>query len=545
MAADTLIVHGLSELMTGWHRLEAKARDRAIARVGWRLNGRNINSSDPFAADVYFGVTPQPRHLEVLAYDERGRLQFTKTTSVNAGGRARVLDFLYPVEGASLAGHREIGLCVASPADRPIETVTVAVDAAGASTVSARALRQEKRACPAGELWTATLPFSGEAATLTAQLFTRDRRLSRALGTEEVQAAIERSILINMPPALNETVDVRLLEWPVHVYQGRRLVTELEPTWFELLEDRLPCAIRAVHQSQDVPLRIALVFDWTASTVFDRPAEARSAIEFLERLFDAQQDSVSIWVVADTPIRYLDWTYDEGALGAALERISVGHQLSGGTAFYDTLGHALYSFQTDEADGVPVVIVMSDGLDTRSDELSGEQVLAYARESGVRVYPISVRTRLESNAFTAVDTPYLEALAHHTGGSTAMIELRSDTQEMAAEIAALRRQATSLRENPGELSEDPRFLSYLIAESENKAAELETTLARRQKSEESSLSQLRDAFEHIDEQLRSGFVLIASGRAPRSDRWHDIEVRLRTPPARGVYDVRAAPGVYW
>lgn len=538
-----LEIRGLYEMMTGWQRVEAVPTASGISRVEWRVNGRPVKSEDPFAANLYFGGTPQPRQLEVVALDDKRSPRFVVQTTINAGGRSVLLEFVEPLSGAPAAGETEVVLCADAPADRPIETIEIDYQRVGTSTPqSFEARRAEAGRCRRGQTWVARVPIvADQAATLTARL-----RLEPVVAASDLwsPAVLERSVMLNRVPAFSDVIDVRLLEWPVLVSHDQRPVEGLERQSFRLFEDRKECEILSLATSEEAPLRLALVFDWTVSTSLDKPVESRAASEFLRQLFDPDKDAAAIWGIARSPIPYLGWTRRFDAIETALAGLEGEGEIDGGTAIYDSLMRVLYEMQSGGTRGIPAIVLLTDGVDNASVEFDAEDVLSYARRSGVRIYPIAVQVRVD-RGLTELDQPFLMELARSSGGRFHLIELDGRARGAREGAAALRRQAEDLRQNPGELAQDPRFLQHLIVERVQEAERLEAQLARQDRHNEGVADELHSVLRSIRSELAGTYVLVARGRAERSDRWHEVDVRLASVDEAHRYRVHAASGVHW
>ena len=557
-----LRIVGLSDMMTGWHRIHALSEDDRVERVRWRVNGRRVASEDAFGAHIYFGKTPQPKTIEAIALGTGEQVQYVVKTTVNRGGRGQMLEFREPVSGARVDGLTRVRVCAASPADDPIAGVHLEYSQAGReASITVPMELAAGTSCERGTLYETSIELASTPASLTARLatersadaLTRAGRVDVAVemelhdqetGLHASSPALEQSILLNVNPVFDAAVDVRLLEWPVFVFKKNEPVMDLRLENFELHEDRARCRLVKLVEPRQAPLRIGLLFDWSGSTIIDSSAEAEAATEFMVQLFDRRKDSAFVSAIGHGYVPYQGWTADDRQIEKTLATVADGIQLGGGTGLYDSLMRALYEFQSGKTEGIPALVVMTDGLDTASIEFSREDVLAYARESGVRIYPIGVQARLERGV-TEIDLSFLESLAEVSGGKLQMLELHGAPIELRREARALRDEAESLRSNPGELENDPRFLRYLIQENEKKATSLDKKAAAQERRSGPQLAKISGVFANIREELAAGYIVIGEARATRADRWHEVQVSLKDlPDARG-YEVRTASGVFW
>jgi len=147
-------------------------------------------------------------------------------------------------------------------------------------------------------------------------------------------------------------------------------------------------------------LAAVLLFDRSGSmkTAVDRTKEA--AADFIRRL--SVDDEIAV-VSFDQTIRIdLPLTRDKTAGEAAVRAIAPGAN----TSLFDAVREGLAQFKAS-ASKRPVLIVLSDGLDTRSRSTLAA-VTAEAKRQGVPVFTVGLGDRLA--------TDVLQALAGETGG---------------------------------------------------------------------------------------------------------------------------------
>ena len=110
----------------------------------------------------------------------------------------------------------------------------------------------------------------------------------------------------------------------------------------------------------------------------------------------------------DAPRVRVDFTDDLAFLGNGLEGLAA----NGGTALYDSLVFALEELRGIQ--GQRVVVLLSDGMDERSNATAGE-VVELARRAAVTIYTLAVEDPRPNGP--NLDRPLLQRLAAESGGS--------------------------------------------------------------------------------------------------------------------------------
>ena len=153
------------------------------------------------------------------------------------------------------------------------------------------------------------------------------------------------------------------------------------------------------------PFHIALLVDTSLSI---NPEDLRrvkmAARELLEQLRGS--DLVSVISFNDSVTEGCSFTGDHGLLRNAINAIPAG----GGTKLYDAMAFALDSLKRAKAKR-SAIIILTDGVDWRSDSATFESNIAGLEESGVTVYPVLYNNRSQVEAmFRRQKTPDLDAV---------------------------------------------------------------------------------------------------------------------------------------
>jgi len=187
-------------------------------------------------------------------------------------------------------------------------------------------------------------------------------------------------------------------------------LTDLTAEDFEILEDGKPQALKyfiRVNETDAAPdLHVGIMFDTSGSMTADISTARTAAIKFLNALPEAKDITL---VDFDTEVRLAKSGQQD--FPRIVERIR-SRKPDGYTAMYDALGQ--YVTGTDDVDGRKVLVVFTDGGDTRS-VLGFTDVLTLLRGSDVTVYPVG-RMQNQSLSTRNQQQMRLSRLAEATGG---------------------------------------------------------------------------------------------------------------------------------
>lgn len=204
--------------------------------------------------------------------------------------------------------------------------------------------------------------------------------------------------------------------------QGR-LVSDLSPDEFEVLEDGRPQRIQlfgravdadldgnpdAAGRRQKLAVDLGLLLDTSTSMLKELKVSQQAATHFLESIPRARE-LYTIFFADDILLSRYDSENQQGLY----QRI---HEAKGGgnTVLYDAI--AVYLSRVHDAPGRKVMVVFTDGDDSRS-ELSFTELLRIVRSSGVVIYPIAFSGGLRHGSAGALRArSVLDELATLTGG---------------------------------------------------------------------------------------------------------------------------------
>ena len=187
-------------------------------------------------------------------------------------------------------------------------------------------------------------------------------------------------------------------------------LTDLTAEDFELLEDGKPQTLKYFIRGNETDaapeLHVGIMFDTSGSMTADISTARTAAIKFLNALPEAKDITL---VDFDTEVRLAK--YGQQDFPRIVERIG-SRKPDGYTAMYDALGQ--YVTGTDDVDGRKVLVVFTDGGDTRS-VLGFTDVLTLLRGSDVTVYPVGFMQN-QSLSTRNQQQMRLSRLAEETGG---------------------------------------------------------------------------------------------------------------------------------
>lgn len=250
-----------------------------------------------------------------------------------------------------------------------------------------------------------------------------------ALGRAIVVATVGLCLLEAPVPAgqqvFRASTDVVTL--PVTVTaKGDTLVSGLLKDQFEVLEDGRPQALTyfATGATPDVPLHLGLLLDTSGSMQRDLPSATSAAIKFINTLEEARDVT---FVDFATQVRVS--RFSPGSYPHLFERIR-NNTADGYTALYDAL--AMYLAAAEEQDGQKVLLLYTDGGDSRS-ETTFSRLVEMLRLSQVMVYVIGY-VEHQTGTERALQTMRMNDIAHQTGGATFYPGRKEDLEKIYARI---------------------------------------------------------------------------------------------------------------
>lgn len=166
-------------------------------------------------------------------------------------------------------------------------------------------------------------------------------------------------------------VDSALVPIPVSVLDANgRSVTNLRLSDFDLKIDGKPAEISELARSE-TPIRLAMLFDNSSSVLIAREFEKDAAIKFFRRVIRPEKDLAALFSVSTTTELEHRFTAEIQSLTRAIELFPPPE---GATALLEGIIQAAEYLR--EVRGRRVMIIVSDGDDTKSDATLEEAVRA-------------------------------------------------------------------------------------------------------------------------------------------------------------------------
>jgi VWFA-related protein len=175
----------------------------------------------------------------------------------------------------------------------------------------------------------------------------------------------------------------------VTVQDGKsRYVTGLQPADFAVYEDGVQQNVR-FFESRSIPIDLIVLID-TSTSMFGQAALVQAAARgFLDTLRPGDRGAVVNF--DDRVTIRQDLTSDKAALLRAVDSTRGRGFTAMHTALYVVLKHFGAAVRTDGAIRRQAIVLLSDGEDNAS-LLSFEDVLAIARQTGVNIYTVRLKT---------------------------------------------------------------------------------------------------------------------------------------------------------
>lgn len=389
-------------LQRGAVRFDTLISGAEIERVRFFLEDQLVltKTRPPFSVELDLGSFPEQRQLRVEALDGAGLVVATDQIELNAGGDRFAIRLSTPVvrtpdERSLIAEAR-----VVAPRSTEVERVEFFLDEVLAASVFQ-------------EPWRAKLPVSDRAgpAFVRAVASLADGRTS------------EDVVVLGQGSAVEAEVDVQLVELFVSARDpSGRALGDLKAEDFEVLEDDVPQVVRRFEVFEDIPLRVAVVMDTSASMASSLAPARQAALGFLSRVVGPDDRGAVITFNRLARVA-APLTSDRRTLASSL----VGLAAQGETALYDSLMYSLYYLAG--VSGQRALLLLTDGRDEVSDFSFGE-TLDFARRSGVAIYTVG----LDVSGGEGPERARLRALASETGGESIIVQDVSRLDEVYAEI---------------------------------------------------------------------------------------------------------------
>lgn len=277
-------------------------------------------------------------------------------------------------------------------------------------------------------------------------------------------------------------INTDLIVVPVQIKDSKnKSVLDIKREEFKVFENGIEQEI-AYFSDQDQPFTVALALDMSYSSVFKLQEIQAAAFSFVNQL---RPDDKIMVVSFDEKVRVLcEPTNDRKVLKLAIE----GAEISSGTSLYKVLD-LIQNEKFKKITGRKAIVLLSDGVDTSSKNLTKSEILSEFGETDTIVYPVKydtyddVQKNRKENAEVVYDEknrPYLvmkpkekgereedyreaneflKSLASQTGGSIYRVNSTTNLNRAFSKIANELRKTYSL----GYYSGNPRKIGVRYA----------------------------------------------------------------------------------
>ncbi len=180
-------------------------------------------------------------------------------------------------------------------------------------------------------------------------------------------------------------IETDLVIIPVQISSASgKPVSDITKDEFKIFENGVEQEI-AYFSNQDQPFTVALVLDMSYSSVFKLQEIQNAALAFIRQL---RADDRVMVVSFDEKARVLcEPTNDRKVLRLAVEAA----RIASGTSLYTALDLVLNE-KFGKIEGRKAIVLLSDGVDTSSQNITFSDVLQRAAQSDVLIYPLQYDT---------------------------------------------------------------------------------------------------------------------------------------------------------
>ena len=300
----------------------------------------------------------------------------------------------------------------------------------------------------------ATAPYT---ATVDAAKFTQPvygRVVARSTRGEEAN-----DVFFFGDRAHAET-DVTVQQIPVSVADGN---APLRVDQITLVDNGKPRPIDTLVGSNDLPLNVILLIDYSESMLEELPVVKAAAKQFARTLL-RPQDRLAVAGFNQKTFWLTGYTNDWNQVAQAVDRVKP----IGETHLYDSVIEMLYQIQ--KVPGRHALVVLTDGVDQGS-KFKLDHLVHYARYAGVPVYPVVKNKNLSRWMKLGVgrlQARKLDRVAEDTGATYFIIQNERELEKVYTRIAQeLRQQYQIVFYSEADVPDQWRSLSIVSSAGHN------------------------------------------------------------------------------
>ena len=376
------------DMLSGKVRFDALVTGDQAASVVFALDGQPIltKKSPPWSVELDLGHLPRSQTLRATVADASGKPLASDEMIVNASSHRFAVTITEPAPKSHFASSVRMVAKVEVPEGETIERLEIYRDETLVTTLYQPPWEQP-----------ILLPAGEQLTYLRAVAYLADG------------ADTEDHVFINAPAGLEE-VAVQLVELYTAVTdRNGRPAEGITEAQFAVKEDGVPQQLVRFEQVRDLPIKVGVLLDTSASMEKSLEEAQRAALAFFTDIV-TPKDRAALITFNDRPRLQVKFTNELLSLGGGL----AGLKAERGTSLYDSVVFALYYF--NGLKGQRALIVLSDGKD-ESSRFKWEDTLDFARRAGVAIYSIGLGKDLEREA-----KKVLEKLAEDTGGRSFFVD---------------------------------------------------------------------------------------------------------------------------
>ena len=240
-----------------------------------------------------------------------------------------------------------------------------------------------------------------------------------------------------------------------------RSVTDLGQKEVKILDDRKPpAAVLSFHSESDLPLRLGLLIDTSASVQERFSFEQSAAINFMNQVATGKDDLTFVAGFSNSIVLANDFTPDLKELEHGIRQLVP----VGGTAIWDAIAFAADKLGEKKEDRpvARILVVISDGVDNAS-RATLQQAIERAERNEIIVYTVSTRYADEtSQEGNGTGNRALKALAQLTGGVAFFPGSAGHLNRSLAELQQVIRSRYLISYRPAEFHLDGRYRPIAI-----------------------------------------------------------------------------------
>ena len=262
-------------------------------------------------------------------------------------------------------------------------------------------------------------------------------------------------------PTISVRVNVVTLFATVHDQDGR-VVKNLTPDDFVLLEDGVPQKIDYFSQETDLPLTIGILVDTSRSQIGDLEQERRASYTFLDHVLRPDKDQAFV-VHFDTQVETLqEPTFSRSELELALSELKIPPRDT--TLIYSAIKDSSEDWMK-ELPGRKAFILLTDGVAFK-EPTSITTAIEFAQRADTIIYPIRFAdpaplSRPVIGVILAIASAHgkqaLRRMASETGGIPYEVTNDQSIEAIYSQIEEALRNQYSIGYTPGRKESDGKY----------------------------------------------------------------------------------------